>query len=388
MHRFGNKQVLEAAPEVQLKNTSYDNPSKSIAIRVNRFGRLSIMLTAFVTTGTLGVSSTPAIAVTHDGLHKAHPGAAVPGSKPAHAAKPGLDKRTRVHSRQVSNDMHHPTRARHDAATRHHSPSRLASVRHEHGDTRNAEAVHRDAVPLANTTWDNPEVPSAVLDAIQSAARESGVDSYLLAAIAWRESRFNPNARSHQSSAKGLLQFTSGTWLQMVRDYGSQHNVANFAAAIHTTRSGDLVVTKKQTRDAILQLRNDPILSAKLAAQNMIRQRAIMQGHLKRRVRPADLYLIHVLGPTGAARFLTAVVKHPTASSLDIASLTVMRNAGLLARDGKPLTVANTYVATQRMLNSQRTHAAPMLAVAPILAVAKAVDSIEPATPIQISEAP
>lgn len=242
--------------------------------------------------------------------------------------------------------------------------------------------MHRDVVPLANTTWDNPEVPPAILDAIQSAARESGVDPHLLAAIAWRESRFDPNARNQQSSAKGLLQFTTGTWLQMVRDYGSQHDVAAYAAAIHADRSGDLVGSEQAMRDAILQLRNDPILSAKLAAENMMRQRALMQAQLKRRVRPADLYLIHVLGPTGAARFLTAVARHPTASSLDVASLTVMRNAGLLARDGKPLSVANTYAATQKMLNAQHTHSAPLLAVA------KTTDSAVPAIPIQVSEAP
>ncbi len=309
-------------------------------------------------------------------------------NKPARSFKLGHNTRARGQSRLAGNAAHHPASTRNVSLNRHASPNRLASTKRKHGDARSADAVHRDAVPLANTTWDNPEVPPAVLDAIQSAAREFGVDPHLLAAIAWRESRFDPNARSQQSSAKGLLQFTTGTWLQMVRDYGSRHDVADYAAAIHTTRSGDLVVSEQQMRDAILQLRNDPILSAKLAAENMMRQRAVMQTQLKRRMRPADLYLIHVLGPTGAARFLTAVAKHPTQSSLDVASLTVMRNAGLLARDGKPLTVANTYAATQKMLNAQHTHSAPMLSAA------KAADNPAPApapvlaTPIQVSETP
>ena len=228
---------------------------------------------------------------------------------------------------------------------------------------RGASTVHRSVVPLANTTWDDPAMPPTVRDAIQTAAREAGVDAHLLAAIAWRESRFDPNALNHQSSAKGLLQFTSGTWLQAVRDYGSENDVAEYAAAIQTTRSGDLVVPE-QVKSAILNLRSDPILSAKLAADNMKRERVVMEAQLGRRVASADLYLVHVLGPAGAMRFLEAVAKQPNESSLRVASLKVMRNAGLLARDGHPLTVANTYAAAKTMLDSQQRHSTLLLASA------------------------
>lgn len=382
MHQYSARQVLAAASEVPFFRPENDKPSNPITGLLNKFGHLSLMLTVFAASSVICISSKPAIAASHHGILKEQSKASSAASKPARNIKLGTNSQLRVHSGPAGNAAHRSTSARNVSASRHASPTRLVAGKRKHGETRNADAIHRDAVPLANTTWDNPEVPPAVLDAIQSAARESGVDPHLLAAIAWRESRFDPNARSQQSSAKGLLQFTTGTWLQMVRDYGSQHNVADYAAAIHTTRSGDLVVSGQQTRDDILQLRNDPILSAKLAAENMIRQRALLQTQLKRRMRPADLYLIHVLGPTGATRFLTAVAKHPTASSLDVASLTVMRNAGLLARDGKPLTVANTYAATQKMLKAQRTHSAPMLAAA------KSIDNTSPVMPIQVSEAP
>ena len=340
------------------------------------------MLTVFAAASTIDIAGKPAVAASHHGIHKEQGRKATTASKPARAAKLGHNTRVRVHSGPAGNVTNRSTNARNVSANRHGSPTRLVVAKRKHDGAHKADVVHRDAVPLANTTWDNPEVPPAVLDAIQAAARESGVDPHLLAAIAWRESRFDPNARSQQSSAKGLLQFTTGTWLQMVRDYGSRHNVADYAAAIHRTRSGDLVVPEQQMRDAILQLRNDPILSAKLAAENMMRQRGLIQTQLKRRMRPADLYLIHVLGPTGAARFLTAVAERPTASSLDVASLTVMRNAGLLAGDGKPLTVANTYAATQKMLKAQHTRSAPMLAAAKIM------NNTAPVMPIQVSETP
>ena len=251
-----------------------------------------------------------------------------------------------------------------------------------HNPTHYAGAMHRDAVPLANTTWDDPQIPAKVANAIQVAARASGVDPYLLTAIAWRESRFRSNARNSQSSAKGLLQFTSETWLQVVRAYGSQHNVGGYAAAIQRDESGALVVSGKGMRAAILRLRNDPVLSAKLAAQNMSQQVTAMQGQLGRSVAPADLYLLHVLGPTGAERFLTAVAQRPSVSSVKVASYDVIRNAGLLARDGRPMTVANTYAAAGAMLDAQRARSA---AQSP---PPKAGEDVEAAMPIQVSAAP
>ncbi len=235
---------------------------------------------------------------------------------------------------------------------------------------------------MANTTWDNPQVPPAVKNAIQSAARESGLDPDLLAAVAWRESRFDPKARNRSSSAKGLLQFTNATWLQMIRDYGSQYNQARYASAIRKDKSGSLVVSGRHMRTAILRLRSNPLLSAKLAAENMRRERVAIQDRIGRGVTPADLYLLHVLGPTGTIRFLTAASQRPSDPSSAVVDWKVLRNAGLLARDGRPLTVANTYAAVQTMLDAQhaRTGAfAPAVETSPDAA---------PAAPIEVSAAP
>ena len=242
--------------------------------------------------------------------------------------------------------------------------------------------MHRDVVPLANTTWDNPQVSPAVKDAIQTAARESGIDPNLLTAIAWRESRFDPGAGNRHSSAQGLLQFTTGTWLQAVRNYGAQHDLGGYAAAIKRDKSGALVVPEKGVMAAILRLRNDPVLSAKLAADSMTQGRATIQGRLGRNVKPTDLYLMHVLGPTGAERFLTAVARHPSESSTKVVSYDVMRNAGLLARDGRTMTVGNTYAAASAMLNAQRARSEP-----PAPAMMPANDAAA-ATAIQVSAVP
>lgn len=322
-----------------------------------RFGRLSLMLGVYAAIGTAGFSFA-AVAAARQPMHIGHGGTAAAG----HGAKLGRSGRAPATPMAAAHRSRH---ARIAVIGHPAHPGRFAGLSHavhrRSGAVRSASAVHQDVVPLANTTWDDPAVSPAILDALQAAAHETGIDPHLLAAIAWRESRFDPDARNQQSSAKGLLQFTSGTWLRVVRDYGSAHDVADYAAAIHTSRSGDLVVSDSM-RSAILQLRTNPTLSAKLAAQNMQRQRAVMEAQLGRPVTSADLYLMHVLGPTGAMRFLTALARQPSESSLKVASFKVMRNAGLLAQDGRPLTVANTYTAAETMLNAQHTHSAPLLA--------------------------
>lgn len=319
-------------------------------------GRLSLMLGVCTAIGTASIP----LAANAAPRHPAHANVTV-----VHGTKTGRSVRAPV-PHTASTGARRFKDARIAGVRRPARPGRsigLSRGTNSGGAARSAGAVHRGLVPLANTTWDNPAVPPAVLDAIQTAAHESGVDPNLLAAIAWRESRFDPDARNSQSSARGLLQFTSGTWLRVVRDYGSEHDVADYAAAIQTTRTGDLIVPE-QVKSAILQLRSNPTLSAKLAADSMKRERVAMEARLGRPVTSADLYLMHVLGPTGAGRFLDALAKRPNESSLKVASFKVVRNAGLLARDGHPLTVASTYAAAETMLDSQHLHSAPLLTAA------------------------
>ena len=216
--------------------------------------------------------------------------------------------------------------------------------------------VRDRVVALANTTWDDPVISPAVLAAILDAGRDSGIAPNLLMTIAWRESRFDPAAKSSVSSASGLLQFTSGTWLQTVRAFGARHGAGVYAAAIHKERSGEFTIHGQPTREAILALRSDPVLSASLAAEVLGQQRAVIQASLGRRATSADLYLLHVLGPRGSARFLAILAQHPSASILSVAGPTVLRNGGLLARDGAPMTIRATYAALGNMLDAQHAH--------------------------------
>lgn len=310
--------------------------------------RLRLVLTAAIAAASvLALPSDPALAASGKTQHRAGR---------AHVAAIAASRHVR--SARLA---HAPTHAKHTRArtARGRIDARPAAVA-----APATAAVHTDVVPLMNTTWDHPAPSPVVLGAIRAAARDKGVDPNLLMALAWRESRFDPRARNRRSSANGLLQFTSGTWLQTVHDFGARHGAEAYAAAIQRQRSGGLTVRDRRLRSEILRLRGDPVLSAALAAEAMARRRDAMQAQLGRSVAPADLYLLHVLGPSGSARFLATVGRRPSASSLEVADRKTLRNAGLLARDGRPMTVANTYAAVQVMLDAQRAHSGPLLAVA------------------------
>lgn len=289
--------------------------------------------------------TSPAAASPHQAVH---PGAVHPG-----IIHPGAVHRGHATALQVARKPQRKVQVAQRGRT-HRSPGRDLAPR--------PVALHRDIAPLENATWDSPSVAPVVIEAIRTAAQESHIDPHLLAAIAWRESRFDPDAVNRRSSARGLLQFTKMTWLRAVRDFGAGHDLGPFAAAIRKEPSGELRVSEKRTLTAILHLRSDPVLSARLAADLMRRQHAAMRDQLGHDATSADLYLLHVLGPTGSARFFTALTHRPTAPSLDVASPAVLRNAGLLAKDGGAMTVANTYAAVQTMLETQQLHSAPLLA--------------------------
>jgi len=139
----------------------------------------------------------------------------------------------------------------------------------------------------------------AVQAALQRAARATGVDFSLLVETARRESGFNATARAGTSSATGLFQFIESTWLDMVERHGSAHGLDAEAAALANGADGD-------TRRAILALRNDPELSARMAGELARENANALEARLGRAPSAGELYAAHVLGAGGAARLIEA----------------------------------------------------------------------------------
>jgi hypothetical protein len=141
--------------------------------------------------------------------------------------------------------------------------------------------------------------------AIARAAEATGVDFTMLMETARRESGFNPRAKAPTSSATGLFQFIEQTWLEMVRRHGAKHGLSREAGMIDV-RGGRSVVSDPAQRRAILELRNDPELSARMAGELAKENGARLAQRLGRDPAPGELYAAHVLGAAGAARLIEA----------------------------------------------------------------------------------
>jgi hypothetical protein len=203
-----------------------------------------------------------------------------------------------------------------------------------------------------------------VLLALRSAAGTRQDDRVLLFALAWRESRCDPDAWNPASTARGLMQFTRATWLEAVRDHGAAHGLASQAAALVTDReTGDITARDRRLLAELLVLRDDPRLSATLAMARLERERASLARDLRRLVTHADLYMVHFLGPEGARRFLRDLARVPSGRASDAVgpeAVAANRNV-FVASDGRHLSLREVYGTVRSTLRSQHAVYARLL---------------------------
>ena len=146
--------------------------------------------------------------------------------------------------------------------------------------------------------------PNAVLAAIKSASQATGSDFDYLLSIARRESNLDNTAKSKGSSATGLFQFIDQTWLSLIKRYGKDHGLGDYADAISRTESGRFVVGSQETKSAILALREDPKISALMAGEAAVATKQSLECALGRSVCAGELYAAHFLGEGGAKRLI------------------------------------------------------------------------------------
>jgi hypothetical protein len=164
---------------------------------------------------------------------------------------------------------------------------------------------------------DGLRVKREVFDAIMRASKDTGVDSAYMMALAERESGFNPASKAKTSSAKGLYQFIDGTWLLAIHEFGRDYGLEDMARSI-TIVNGNAIVSDRQTREAILKLRNNPYLSAAMAAEMLKRDRFSLASRLGRELAPSEFYLPHFFGKDGAGKFLETLFQSPSTSAPSI----------------------------------------------------------------------
>ena len=154
-------------------------------------------------------------------------------------------------------------------------------------------------------------ISTPVLRAIERASHRTGVDFDYMLDQARIESGFRADARAATSSATGLYQFTTQTWLATLKRHGAAHGYGWAAEAIKSAGRGTYTVSDGALREAILGLRSDPDAAAVMAGELASDNHAHLADTLGRAPEPVDLYLAHFLGAAGASDFLKAWAAKP-----------------------------------------------------------------------------
>ena len=177
---------------------------------------------------------------------------------------------------------------------------------------------------------------ASVRSAIAGAAQATGTDFAYLMAQAKLESSLDPAARSRTSSASGLYQFTSGTWLRTLEKHGAEHGLGWASDMIRSGAASD-----PSSRATLLAMRFDPQLAATMAGELAGDNSEYLTGVLGRQPDHAELYLAHFFGAEGAGRFLTGLSSDPSQSAAALLpSAAASNRSTFYDRSGNPRSVS------------------------------------------------
>lgn len=180
---------------------------------------------------------------------------------------------------------------------------------------------------------------SPVKQAIVNASNATGMDFGFLMATAQRESSFNPRAEARTSSATGLFQFLDATWLTTLKRHGAKHGMANEAAAIEMTADGRPFVRDSALRRRLLDLRYEPEISARMAAEFANDNAEYLRARTGQEPQPGDLYAAHFLGAGGASELINAAERQPWARAVDLFPAAASANRNIFFENGRAKSV-------------------------------------------------
>lgn len=202
------------------------------------------------------------------------------------------------------------------------------------------------------------KVRQSIVERVVQAANKTEMDPALLMAIADKESNFSTTARARTSSASGLFQFVEKTWFKAVKDFGHLYGRKDEANAISDASSA-IGAVAPQKKAQILSLRNDPYLSAALAAEMLKKDGNKISDKIGRPLTPGETYLIHFLGPDDTERFMTALVSNPNMSAAALLPKPARANRPIFyeaaGRKMREKTVAQVHEAFESMMEKRTT---------------------------------
>jgi len=204
--------------------------------------------------------------------------------------------------------------------------------------------------------FEEMRVPVWIVDTILRASKLTGADPVYMMALADKESSFLPGNKASTSSAVGLFQFITTTWLEAVRSFGPMHGLIAEAEAI-TGVGAKIDVADATMREHILGLRRNPYISALMAAEMMKRDKAKIEGKLGRQLSRSEFYLSHFFGVDSASRFIALVDDTPKKSARDAFPAAAKSNKSLFfTKQGKKtrqLSVAEVYDKIDDMIDKR-----------------------------------
>jgi len=222
-----------------------------------------------------------------------------------------------------------------------------------------AEGDAGDDMDVALTEYlefEEMRVPVWIVDTIMRASKVTGADPVYMMALADKESSFIPGNKASTSSAVGLFQFISSTWLEAVRSFGPKHGLRMEAAAIEGPQ-GKLSVPDEAKREHILGLRRNPYISALMAAEMMQRDKAKIEQRLGRKLSRSEFYLSHFFGVDSASKFIALVDDKPKKSAESVFPAAARSNKSLFfAKKGKKtreLSVSEVYAKIDSMIDKR-----------------------------------
>ncbi len=180
------------------------------------------------------------------------------------------------------------------------------------GNTTNTGPITADNSPVRKIN--GREVSDKVNACIYQASQKTGVSYSSLMAVAAQESNFKPNAGASTSSAKGLFQFTSGTWKDMYSKYGP-----NGTKVKNPTVKNDVY---------------DPCSNALLGAY-YYKENTSALAAAGLPTGPNEAYAAHFLGSGGAKSFLRGVKNNPNApASSSVSAKAISANHNVFYKPG------------------------------------------------------
>ena len=187
------------------------------------------------------------------------------------------------------------------------------------------------------------DLPAQVALALSLASSSTGTDYNYLLTTARTESSFQTEARAPTSSAQGLFQFIEETWIRTVKDEGGRYGLNKYAGWIAKTADGRYVVDTPEHRAAILKLRNNPKVSAMMAAAYAKQNTEFVQNAIGRRPTSDELYLAHFLGPADAVRLIQYRDSQPSFSAPDLFPAAAKANRPIFYGETGPRSIGQVY---------------------------------------------